>query len=170
MKLKTTMDFPDGKDLETQGLMLVEEMGEVLDMDTDEAFIDDMFKRFDQDKIEEYLNKGAGGFYNRSKKPGKEKSIYGKMVNLTNDILENFLPSTAGVSHEVVDTHDRQFQHKEKHYTLPDMVVCAEGPSFGKPDCADIGYSNVATYFDVKRQKDMGGRDKHLKQMSLYAR
>ena len=174
-KLHSTMDFPNGRTLKTQGVTLIEEMGPVLD--ADEPFLQETFSRFDEAKIKNYVEQGAGGFYRMAKKrwdlpknATREKAIYERMVELTNDILETFLPSTSKVTREVLDTHDLQFHHKEQNYTSPDLVVRAEGASFEKPKHAETGYSNVATYFDVKRESDMGVRDTHIKQLSLYAR
>ncbi|TEB09969.1 hypothetical protein FA13DRAFT_1783217 [Coprinellus micaceus] len=104
-----------------------------------------------------------------------EKDLYTPTVTLLNKILDKFIrPSCPnGVERKVVESHAGRFQHKgEDKYTLPDIVVEARGPSFEKPaNGSKLGYSNVAAIIEMKRERDMGKKDRaHLEQMSISAR
>ena len=171
----TTLDFPTGKDLKTEGATLLEEMGTILH--ADDEYIEMTFEKYDEVTINNYIASGAGKHYDNTTHRWnlpvavkQEKRIYHRMRGLLNHILKTFLVFSRGVHRRVIDTHNVRFQHKGGRYTSPDLVVVAKESSFETPDNADIGYSNAATYFDVKRESDMGGRDNHLTQLSLYAR
>ncbi|KAJ3507186.1 hypothetical protein NMY22_g17006 [Coprinellus aureogranulatus] len=174
-KLATTLDFAPGRDLKTQGLTLIEEIGPVLEAHS--SYLRKTFKKVTRTQIDAYINSGANGFYGTTqkrwqlpRKPSKESKIYEKMVEVINDILDNCMTCPPGVEREAVDTHSVRFHHKEDKYTSPDIVILATGPSFERPEHAGMGYSNIATYFDVKRECDMGGTEAHIIQLSIYAR
>ncbi|KAJ3527029.1 hypothetical protein NMY22_g9931 [Coprinellus aureogranulatus] len=171
----TTLDFAPGKDLKVEGLTLIEEIGPVLHADS--TYITETFTTLTTTQINAYIDTGANGFYDNRKrrwhlprKPSKEKKIYDDMVELVNDVLSHFLTCPAGVEREAVDTHNVRFHHKQERYTSPDLVIFAKGPSFEVPEHATLGYSNIATYFDIKRECDMGGFETHIIQLSIYAR
>lgn len=181
----TTLDFPRGKGLKVEGATLIEELGPVLD--AHHTFVD-QFEDPKDDNILEFMEEACGIWDKKEKcfvggvwnpdtetwclpeNPPFEKDIYPWMVKVITAIMNKFNKCPPGVEREVLDTHDVRFYHKDENYTSPDLVVRASGSSFSKPENGDIGYATIATFFDVKRERDMGNRDTHLKQLGTYVR
>lgn len=181
----TTLDFPRGKGLKIEGAALIEELGPVLDAHP--TFVSG-FKHPRVKHIAEFMGEACGVWDKKQKcyvdgvwnpetetwrlpeNPAFEKDIYPWMVKVITAIMNKFNKYPPGVEREVLDTHDVRFHHKDDNYTSPDLVVRASGSSFSKPEHGDIGYATIATFFDVKRERDMGNRDAHLKQLGMYVR
>jgi hypothetical protein len=100
-----------------------------------------------------------------------EKDIYTPMVKIISRVMSAFVSCPPGVEREVIDTHSARFLHKDDKMTSPDIVIRAVGPSFEKPEGGDLGYSNIASFIEVKRDRDMGlSHDAHIKQLAIYVR
>lgn len=182
----TTLDFPQGRGLNVEGATLIEELGPVLDADS--SFIQKQFKKLRNNVVVEFLeevsgvwdkktNRRVGGVWDPEarrwrlpRKAALEKDIYPLMLKIIAAIIAKFHKCPPGVEREVLDTHNVRFYHKDSNYTSPDLVVRACGRSFSKPERGDVGYSSTATFFDVKRECDMGNRDTHIKQFGTYVR
>ncbi|KAF5341174.1 hypothetical protein D9611_006062 [Ephemerocybe angulata] len=72
---------------------------------------------------------------------------------------------------EVVDARDTEFSHLDDRTqsSKPGIAIKATGPSFSLPDGGRaIGFSNVASVFDVKRDMEVG--EDHVDQLAVYNR
>ncbi|KAF6760813.1 hypothetical protein DFP72DRAFT_843094 [Ephemerocybe angulata] len=109
----------------------------------------------------------------------KEKELYEPFVKIISKILAGpGRRTTKGTTkREVVDTHNIRFDHHDdlENPTRPDISIMAVGPSFQKPplkegkERAKIGYCNVASVFDVKRDADNSDREQ-ARQLAGYNR
>lgn len=134
-------------------------------------------------EIDKYLTKTR--LYSRAKKcwskvPQKnpaETALYDPLVKLTSDIINHFKPEAPDprVTRKVVKSDKIGLLHEnEKWKTSPDMCVQATGPSFGAPKGAgsqayDLGYTNVASVFDAKTEKNKGSTKDQAKQLGVYS-
>ncbi|KAJ2912078.1 hypothetical protein MD484_g8336, partial [Candolleomyces efflorescens] len=108
----------------------------------------------------------------------KESEIQKPLVELLNAILEHFWGEEfARGLRKVVDTHTTPLPHKEAvetdYKSRPDCSVKAEGPSFQLPHQEtkeDIGYSNMASFFEFKVEAKRLGFIKELLQVAAYVR
>lgn len=121
--------------------------------------------------------------------PKDEDEIYPAVIELINTVLsseelmEAFGPAVEGVTRTAIDTNNVFLHHSDQdlksHNTRPDISILAHGPSFQVPLAADafpsqielgIGFSNVASVFDVKLNRKIQMTTKHTSQMGTYAR
>ena len=117
----------------------------------------------------------------RSSKNLEEKTMYKPLVKLLNAILEWFWKDTAtGLGKalsKAIDTNATPLWHQEivetGHFSRPDVSVKAEGPSFQLPHRktkGNVGFSNMATCFEVKIENQRKGLMRELLQLAVYAR
>ncbi|KAJ2936679.1 hypothetical protein H1R20_g422, partial [Candolleomyces eurysporus] len=114
----------------------------------------------------------------RSSESLQEDKMYKPLVKLLNAILEWFWKKEIALGlRKVLDTHSTVLPHKEAvetiHTSRPDCSVKAEGPSFQLPHKqtpGDIGYSNMASFFEVKVENKRVGFMKELLQIAAYVR
>ncbi|KAJ2913673.1 hypothetical protein MD484_g6739, partial [Candolleomyces efflorescens] len=111
-----------------------------------------------------------------------EAEVYERLINILNSILKHFMPDEIeNGSRVIVDTHSTALHHEEaietKFFTRPDISVKAQGPSFqfpAKETKEDVGYSNMASCFEIKvENKRTSGRKtlmEELLQLAAYAR
>lgn len=134
-------------------------------------------------EIDRYLTKTR--LYSRAKKcwpklpqnNPAETALYDPLVKLTTDIINHFKPDhpTPGVTRKIVKSDKISLVHEnEKWKTSPDICVQATGPSFGVPKGAgsqayDLGYTNVASVFDAKTEKNKGSTKDQAKQLGVYS-
>jgi hypothetical protein len=76
---------------------------------------------------------------------------------------------------EAIDTHNKRLKHDGlKPTTLrssPDISIKASGPSFTfRTSASEVGYSNMAAFADIKRQKEVNNDNGHVVQVGVYAR
>ncbi|KAF6760728.1 hypothetical protein DFP72DRAFT_1091935 [Ephemerocybe angulata] len=107
-----------------------------------------------------------------------EDELYAPLLKIIKHIVEG--PGKGLGSREAIDTHIRWFVHHDGEKTRPDIAIKATGPSFqvplpmasqksGEPPIVVVGYSNVASVFDVKRNVDNITK-KQIEQMATYNR
>lgn len=115
--------------------------------------------------------------------PGRatsESEIYEPLNTICAAIINDSSLSDNGTTRKVIDTHRVALMHDNKiHVTLPDMCICAEGPSFqcpppslSKPSQREkgVGYTNVAAVFDAKLESAKHQTSSQVLQMALYIR
>jgi hypothetical protein len=135
------------------------------------------------EEIDKYLTRTR--LYSRAKKcwskvpqnDPAETALYEPLVNLTSDVINRFKPDSpaAGVTRKIVKSDRIGLVHEnEKWKTSPDICVQATGPSFGVPKGAgrqayDLGYTNVASVFDAKTEKNKGSTKEQAKQLGVYS-
>ncbi|KAF5340958.1 hypothetical protein D9611_006035 [Ephemerocybe angulata] len=108
----------------------------------------------------------------------KEGELYTPLNIILSRILKEFLPSDASstTTRTAVATHKTPFQSKDyTHKTFPDIAILATGPSFEIPDISKqfkkgIGYTNVASVFDAKLDREKGRDEDQVGQMGVYCR
>ncbi|KAJ2911991.1 hypothetical protein MD484_g8429, partial [Candolleomyces efflorescens] len=103
-------------------------------------------------RIQQYLNTTEqyrdGRWVGLPRVAKQEDLLYDPFCNIINSILEYF--RYAG----------------KKGY----ISIRASGPSFVCPTGGEIGFSNLASCFDGKRDSDVDPEDKHIPQLGIYAR
>ncbi|KAF6760883.1 hypothetical protein DFP72DRAFT_1003477, partial [Ephemerocybe angulata] len=114
----------------------------------------------------------------------REEDMYDPFLEVIKSILANLVIPNEGAksTREAFDTHKTSFPHHDGAKTRPDIAIVATGPSFEDPLPADldltnsggettrlVGYSNVASVFDLKRNKD-NSRVEQIKQLAVYAK
>ncbi|TEB22242.1 hypothetical protein FA13DRAFT_1778872 [Coprinellus micaceus] len=102
-----------------------------------------------------------------------ESDLYSGAVQILDTVLAQFCPTgKSGVRRQVKLTANKKFAHKDpgENETSPDIVVCATGPSFERPEGGKkCGYSNVLTYIDVKLDSAISHKV-HEEQLAVYSR
>jgi hypothetical protein len=94
-------------------------------------------------------------------KINREADLYDPLLNIFSKIVARFVTPKegfpAGVSRKVIKTPNTQLQHVEDgHYSSPDFMAQAEGPSFETPsNGSPFGFANMATFFDAKVDGDI---------------
>ncbi|RXW20938.1 hypothetical protein EST38_g4921 [Candolleomyces aberdarensis] len=106
----------------------------------------------------------------------QEAQMYRPLVKLLKAVFKYFWEGNAA-RRQVIDTHLTQLPHKEPvpttNFSSPDISVKARGYSFQLPHRAtttDIGYSNIATCFEVKVTNKRWTLMYQLLQLAGYAR
>ncbi|KAF6760844.1 hypothetical protein DFP72DRAFT_1062583 [Ephemerocybe angulata] len=115
-----------------------------------------------------------------------EKKLYDPYLDIIKAILKcerlcKAIPGTAS-TRTAIDTHNIKFNHHDDdnpdHSTRPDIAIMAKGPSFEDPlpkqgnkhvPEHDVGYCNVASVFDVKRNVNNGTKAQ-IEQLAVYIR
>ncbi|KAJ2920050.1 hypothetical protein MD484_g274, partial [Candolleomyces efflorescens] len=114
-----------------------------------------------------------------SPKPFLEAAIYEPLANMIKAILSRFQTGANARKREVVDTHLMNMYHKEavatNTFSRPDISIKAKGPSFQlphrePPSGVGVGFSNMATCFEIKVQSQSWAPMKVLLQVAVYAR
>ncbi|RXW13913.1 hypothetical protein EST38_g11941 [Candolleomyces aberdarensis] len=111
----------------------------------------------------------------------EEKEMYKPLVKLLNAILEWFwkkvVVELGKDLSEAIDTSATPLWHKESvetgQFSRPDISIKSDGPSFQLPHRKtkdNIGFSNMATCFEVKVENQRKGLMKELLQLAVYAR
>lgn len=102
--------------------------------------------------------------------PSDEAELYDYVVAIISAIIGEFVaPQGATAERQIMDVHNVKLSHIEgKHKTSPDLVVRATGSSFETPSIGIVGYSNMATFIDVKLDEDIT-RKAHLEQLAGYS-
>ncbi|KAJ2929414.1 hypothetical protein H1R20_g7688, partial [Candolleomyces eurysporus] len=102
----------------------------------------------------------------------RETELYNPFCRIFNVILLEFgLASTR----EALDTHSMKLKHGSskptKHSSSPDIIFKTSGPSFRCPlGNMSVGFSNLASFADGKRNIDVTSDGNHIAQMGVYAR
>lgn len=108
-----------------------------------------------------------------------EETISQSLLGIIEQIRGEF-PSNrtvpSGVSRAVRDTSNLDLRYENGLKMRPDMLVVAAGPSFEVPSRAsecfcgldDLGYTNAASIFEVRRQRAKGTDQEHLEQLGLH--
>lgn len=108
-----------------------------------------------------------------------KKPLYKPLLSIIQDVREAFLTEqgTSFVASRVVrDTHHTRMRYENGLKMRPDFVVVAEGSSFevphrsspSFPGVEDVGYTNVATVFEVRREKSRGTDEENVTQIGLH--
>lgn len=108
-----------------------------------------------------------------------KKPLYKPLVSVIEEIRKAFLPKHGvpiGVSRVVRDIHHTRLRHEIGLKMRPDFVVVAEGSSFELPHRAssnfhgieDVGYTNAASVFEVKREKTKGTDEENMTQLGMH--
>ncbi|KAJ2914322.1 hypothetical protein MD484_g6094, partial [Candolleomyces efflorescens] len=108
----------------------------------------------------------------------KENELQKPLVKLLNAVLAHFWSQEFALGlRKVIDTHTTPLPHKEvvetDYKSRPDCSVKAEGPSFQLPHMEtteNIGYSNMASFFEFKVEAKRLGFVKELLQVAAYVR
>lgn len=108
----------------------------------------------------------------------KKNELQKPLVKLLNAILAHFWSKQFALGlRKVVDTHTTPLPHKEAvetdYKSRPDCSVKAEGSSFQIPHKEtneDVGYSNMASFFEFKVEAKRLGFVKELLQVAAYVR
>ncbi|KAF6760807.1 hypothetical protein DFP72DRAFT_1092094 [Ephemerocybe angulata] len=113
-----------------------------------------------------------------------EDELYTPLVDIINGIIGHLgKPDEGDVSatRTAIDTHKAWYIHHDNkdNMTRPDLAILSTGPSFEEPlpkkrtkrepGHWNVGYSNVASVFDVKRDCD-NYTDEQIKQLAVYIR
>ena len=144
---------------------------------TDEAYAEGLYRSEVKDEHVERCLEEATCYRITEKRwaipemPTTRADLVSSVLGIIRSVVGMFTKTTQeGVEREVVEMC--------RYDEGPALVVRAAGPSFEipkprNPGCSlapDIGYSNVATYFSVKLERDIGGEKKCLEEMAVYAR
>ncbi|KAJ2927848.1 hypothetical protein H1R20_g9245, partial [Candolleomyces eurysporus] len=111
----------------------------------------------------------------------EEKKMYKPLVKLLNAILEWFwgkvVIELGKDLSKAIDTSATPLWHQESvetgQFSRPDISIKSDGSSFQLPHRKtkdDIGFSNMATCFEVKVENQRKGLMKELLQLAVYAR
>ncbi|KAF5340996.1 hypothetical protein D9611_006097 [Ephemerocybe angulata] len=159
----------------------LEELGIVPEVDS--SFLKGLYRSLATDKaIKEFL--ASTSLYDTKeerwtdipKTPRKESELYAPFHKIITAIAIVEGLGKAGDTREVVDTHAVSFQHRDNlsHTSKPDVAIVATGPSFQLPQGFNgpkpegVGYSNVASVWDIKLCASREGEDKQLGQLTVY--
>lgn len=175
-------------DIKEQKTVLEDELVQSM-VARDRAFASSLYHHVASgEKIDEFFKKTKvfDSARERWKLPGtheiaEEKDMYKPLVRLLNAIVEYFWKERAKelriALSKVIDTNTTNLCHIEAvetdHYSRPDISVKAGGPSFQLPHKkikGSVGFSNMATCFEVKIEKQRLGFLKELLQVAVYAR
>ena len=105
-------------------------------------------------------------------------AMYGALQSIVGRFVRSFQP---GIEREVCDTQDLptcQGSNADGYRVCPALFVRAAGPSFEIPEplasegemSSTLGFSNMATYFSVKMESELGSKEECVEEMSSYAR
>ncbi|KAF5340986.1 hypothetical protein D9611_006058 [Ephemerocybe angulata] len=90
------------------------------------------------------------------------------VIKIVRSIIQD-LGHSKGIR-DVIDTRNTKLPHigDPTQSSKPDMAIKALGPSFSVPCASTIGFSNIASVFDVKCDADV--RERHADQLAVYNR
>jgi hypothetical protein len=103
----------------------------------------------------------------------KESELYEKFVKIADAVIKNLGNPGGHGTRTPEDTHSKHFVHRDNasHMSRPDISIVATGPSFESPDGkAKVGYSNMASFLEVKREEAGDTDDDLIQQTGVYAR
>ncbi|KAJ2914300.1 hypothetical protein MD484_g6107, partial [Candolleomyces efflorescens] len=163
------------------GKLLKEELGENIP-EVDTAWVADIYRHMASDsEIYDYLE--TCGLYENQRwvelpeAAGTELVLYDPFCNIINSILEHFdLSGPNNDARKAIDTHLIRLKHgapnsETTHFSSPDISVKGSGPSFIRAaGDQEVGFSNMATFFDAKRDSEVNKEAKHIVQFGLYSR
>jgi hypothetical protein len=151
----------------------------------DEAYAKDMYTHLATDKqIKAAFNKlgyaprrkyggGCGRWADLPDVAGQEEELYEKFVKIANSVVEHLGKPAQQSTRECQDTHNNQFIHRDNasHKSRPDISIVATGPSFETPNGkAEVGYTNMAAFFEIKKDTAKVTDEKLVQQTGVYAR
>lgn len=134
---------------------------------------------------EQIWNKRTKRWTGLASRTKSEQAMYPHIERLVNALIEELakIEADSGVSREAVIRDRKRMVHvendpKAKHFTMPDIVIRAEGKSFEIPASSKegtdaVGYSNISSFIEVKLDisKSGGPSDSELTdQVGVYAR
>ncbi|KAJ2916708.1 hypothetical protein MD484_g3714, partial [Candolleomyces efflorescens] len=127
--------------------------------------------------IERFLNRSGdyknGRWVGIPQAPSTAIALRQPLCGLINAILGCLASGTAG-TRTAVNSRVNRFEgptiEGTKHCCTPDIVVKASGPSFSLPKSSQLGFSNVATCFDVKLDEEADSYTHHLPYHAAYAK
>ncbi|KAJ2916884.1 hypothetical protein MD484_g3477, partial [Candolleomyces efflorescens] len=167
-----------GSVLETREVLLKELAGKIAQVDL--SWAENLYKdisRAREAKVRGFLRTTNqyrdGRWVKLPKAPKGEKSLYNPLAEIINSILRWANLST---TRKAIDTHAGYLKHSGQeptsHRSSPDIAVKGMGPSFTCPtDNREVGFSNMVSFFDAKRDQDVRGNgDNHVGQLGVYAR
>ena len=143
-----------------------------------DAKIEASFKALGYDPEAEYRKDDIGRWTTLPTNPTSEFAIQGPMTALVTTILAKLAPKDKRNTRRVEDTSATLLQHRDdlKHATKPDISIVATGPSFELPYAhvagasTTVGFSNLATAFELKLDRSKGGHKTNIEQVGIYAR
>lgn len=106
------------------------------------------------------------------------------MFNILSSILKRFVkPTQPSVKRELLNTHNVSACNEEAedgYRAYPTLCIQASGPSFEKPGPLDfslsaglpsgeLGFTDMATFFSVKRDSELGTAKEYVNEMASYA-
>lgn len=112
------------------------------------------------------------------------EDLLGPMFDILSSIVRQFVkPTQSSVKREVISTHDIpacEEKNEDGYRAYPSLFVQAAGPSFevpkpldssltAAPPLAGLGFTNMATYFSVKRDSELGSAREIANEMASYA-
>ncbi|RXW21067.1 hypothetical protein EST38_g4778 [Candolleomyces aberdarensis] len=160
--------------------VLEKELGKCIELPESNTFASSLYHHLAPDEEIEHFLAGTDVYNSaehrwalpKSHEGLKEERMYKPLVKLLNAIFQWFWHETN--LRKAVDTHSTQLPHKEfadtNNYSRPDITIKAKGPSFQLPQDKTIGYSNMATCFEVKVTNQGWSVVKELLQLAGYAR
>ncbi|KAF5341243.1 hypothetical protein D9611_005958 [Ephemerocybe angulata] len=126
---------------------------------------------------------GEGRWAGLPRNPSEESALYQPVAAILSGILKYLgdQPRGNGVTREVVSSHDPKstFRYEDLKDLCPDISIVATGPSFERAAAKDeyvvgIGYSNVASVVEVKRDQDLASATfneaEQVSQLAFYCR
>ncbi|KAF6760721.1 hypothetical protein DFP72DRAFT_881338 [Ephemerocybe angulata] len=126
---------------------------------------------------------GEGRWARIPRNPSEESALYQPVAAILSGILKYLgdQPRGNGVTREVVRSHDPKstFRYEDLKDLCPDISIVATGPSFERAAAKDeyvvgIGYSNVASVVEVKRDQDLASATfneaEQVSQLAFYCR
>jgi hypothetical protein len=143
-----------------------------------DAKIEASLEALGYDPKTQYRKDGIGRWTGLPTKPTSEAAIQGPITALVSTILAKLAPKDKRNTRRVEDTSATLLQHRDdvKHTTKPDISIVSTGPSFELPYAhaagasTTIGFSNLATAFELKLDKSKGGHKTNIEQVGIYAR
>jgi hypothetical protein len=170
----------DCANADEMGKIVKEELGNNIP-EVDIAWVEDIYQNLASDlEIDDYLE--TSGLYEDERwvdlpeVAKTELELYDFFCEIINSVLEHFnLSGPMGSVRKAIDTHDKRLKHGGPEgtnaYSSPDISIKASGPSFIRPiGDKDVGYENMAAFFDGKRDCDVDEKAKHIVQFALYTR
>jgi hypothetical protein len=163
------------------------ELGTLIELKDEGAWVKSLYEHLVRDSdIDNFLAKS--GLY-RSRRwtallnPAKEADLYGPFVDITNAILKKFVLNRCEegeLPRKAIDTNTKSLPHQEETKTTlqsrPDISIKGEGLSFQIPEedeegkTAEVGFSNMASFEEIKLEKAAGSPVKQGLQVAVYVR